>query len=75
MGLFDSGSENNPAIEVEKINLGTTYNLMRIIDWELEVVLYTDTTREGYTSVSFEEANISQEDAPDKIRMYLEEDT
>jgi len=71
MGLFDTGTEKNPAIEVEKVSLGKTYNLMRVIDWEMEVVLYTDTTREGYTSVSFQEANISKEDAPDHIKKHL----
>jgi hypothetical protein len=71
MGLFDADTEKNPAIEVEKISLLKTYNLMQIIDWQMEVVLYTDTTRDGYTSVPFQEANISKEDAPDEIRQYL----
>jgi hypothetical protein len=72
MGLFSSNSENNPAVQVEKIDVATTMNLVRIIDWELEVVLYTDTTREGYTSVPFNETRVDPEDAPRNIKEYLE---
>ena len=72
MGLFSSNSENNPAVQVEKINIAKTMKLIRIIDWELEVVLYTDTTREGYTSVPFNETRVDPEDAPRNIKEYLE---
>ncbi|WP_276997397.1 hypothetical protein [Haloquadratum walsbyi] len=72
MGLFSSNSENNPAVQVEKINVAKTMKLIRIIDWELEVVLYTDTTREGYTSVPFNETRVDPEDAPRNIKEYLE---
>ena len=72
MGLFSSNSENNPAVQVEKIDVAKTMKLIRIIDWELEVVLYTDTTREGYTSVPFNETRVDPEDAPRNIKEYLE---
>lgn len=49
-------------------------NLIRIIDWETQVVLYTDTTRDGYTSVPFSETDIGIDDAPAEIRRELRDD-
>ena len=69
MGLF--GNSSDPTVEMEKIKLGTTFSLMRIIDWETGVILYTETTRDGYTSVPFEETTISRSDAPQEVKEYL----
>jgi hypothetical protein len=49
-------------------------NLIRIIDWETQVILYTDTTRDGYTSVSFDDADIDIDDAPPEIKQALDSD-
>jgi|APHM01.1.fsa_nt_gi hypothetical protein len=63
--------DDTELIEVQKFNVLSTMNLIRIIDWEAQVILYTDTTREGYTSVPFSEANISAEDAPENVKQIL----
>lgn len=59
MGLL-SGSDDN--IEYDKFDVGRSMKLMRIIDKETGVVLYTDTTREGYTSVPISETTITLDD-------------
>jgi hypothetical protein len=71
MGLFDT-PDGSPAVEMEKISVAKTMNLIRIIDWETEVVIYTDTTREGYTSQPFENTSVSPSDAPETVKQYLE---
>ncbi|CCC41948.1 hypothetical protein [Haloquadratum walsbyi] len=73
MGLLDNFTgDDTELIDVQKYDVSTTMNLMRIIDWEAQVILYTDTTREGYTSVPFSEANISADDAPENVKRILD---
>lgn len=73
MGLLDNFTgDDTELIDVQKYDVSTTMNLIRIIDWEAQVILYTDTTREGYTSVPFSEANISADDAPENVKRILD---
>lgn len=74
MGLLSTDASDSDLIQVEKYNVAKSMNLLRIIDWQAQVILYTDTTREGYTSVPFSETNIDIDDAPPKVREALHSD-
>lgn len=72
MGIFENiTGDETELIEIQKYDIATTMKLIRIIDWETQIVLYTDTSREGYTSVPFSEADISMEDAPENVTKIL----
>jgi hypothetical protein len=75
MGLFSGDTSDSDHIQVEKYSVASTMNLIRIIDWETQVILYTDTTREGYTSVPFSDADIDIDDAPSNIKQALDSDS
>ena len=72
--MFSDSSRDTPAVEMEKISVAKTMNLIRIVDWEAGVVMYTDTTRDGYTSQPLHETNIDPEDAPDSVKEFLDRD-
>lgn len=60
MGLLSGDSDEN--VIVDKFEVGRSMKLIRIVDREAGVVLYTDTTRDGYTSIPLSETDIQIED-------------
>lgn len=72
MGLFGGDNDTSDFVQHEKIKLGTLNTLIRIIDWEAKVVIYRDTSKDGYTSVPLSQTDISVDDAPDEIQRALE---
>ena len=74
MGILSGDAAETELIQVEKYNVAKSMNLIRIIDWQAQVILYTDTTRDGYTSVPFGETDISIDDAPPKVVDELNSD-
>lgn len=74
MGLFDSGTDSD-LVKVEKFDLALNNKLLRIIDWEAQVVIYTDTSYDSYTSIPLSETDINIEDAPAEIRNEAENES
>lgn len=56
MGVISGTDEN---VVYDKFDVGRSMKLIRMVDKEAGMVLYTDTTRDGYTSVPISATNLS----------------
>jgi hypothetical protein len=61
MSSFRSDPEEETTIVYDKFKIGNNLKLMRFVDYEAGVVLYTDSTRDGYTSVQLSDTDLPEE--------------